>query len=90
MDKRNIMGILISVALLIFVIYTFFVHIPSITHDYDEHTWNDAYKGGYVTGISGLPKETINPKFQENYDRGYADGLRINQSKLEGDDNGMP
>jgi hypothetical protein len=63
------------------------MHFLTASPQYDEHTWNDAYKGGYVAGISGLPKETINPKFQENYDRGYADGLRINQSKLGEDDN---
>lgn len=67
----------------ILIIGLLIAHIGFSSPEYDDHDWNDAYKGGYVAGISGLPKETINPIFQENYDRGYANGLRINQSHIQ-------
>ncbi len=71
----------IIVITIVVIIGISIMHFLSTPSQYDEHTWNDAYKGGYIAGISGLPKEIIIPKYQENYDRGYEDGLRINQSQ---------
>ena len=85
--KKDVAKLTITLIILGFICASI-MHLAIDSSQYDEHTWNDAYKGGYVAGISGLPTETINPKYQENYDRGYADGLRINQSKMGEDDNG--
>ncbi|UUX92060.1 hypothetical protein [Methanoplanus endosymbiosus] len=65
--------VLLATVLIFTILVTILVGLCS--PEYDEHDWNDAYKGGYVAAISGMPKEIINPKFQENYDRGYTDGL---------------